>query len=389
MAWVPTPRASWRANLPPKASPSSTTNTTSSRRPRRCKRQSSKPNAEVHRRGEANPDFHNMGTTASALVLLPQGALVAHIGDSRVYRFRGNLLRQLTFDHSLVWEMERSGQVPNGVDVQKVVPKNVITRSLGPNPHVKIDFEGPFPVQVGDTFLLCSDGLTGKVDDEELGVILANVPPKEAAQVLVDLANLRGGPDNITVILVKVTSPQVTTAVAKADPLVIGAVGENSNEVNPALWVVTGVCFLAAVVMAVLGFPLPAVLAACGGMIALTIGILQQFGGISFLPSSEVELTGGKILGSGPHTKTEVHTGAPSVEKLATMVEDLRHAVARQNVDADWEELRIHAERADAAAQAGKHGQAVREYCSSVSFLMRQLREHANKQGTDSRVDLF
>ena len=347
-------------------------------------------NAEVHRRGEANADFHNMGTTCSAMLLLPQGAMAAHIGDSRIYRLRGSLLRQLTFDHSLVWEMERSGQMPEGVDVQNVVPKNVITRSLGPNPHVKIDFEGPFPAQLGDTFLLCSDGLTGKVEDDELGVILANVPPKEAAQVLVDLANLRGGPDNITVIVVKITSRQLTTAVAQADPLVIGAVsGEDQHAVHPALWVVMGVCFLASVVMAVLGYGLPAVIAACGGMIALLIGILQRFGNLSFMPSKEVELTGGKILGSGPHTKTEIHTGVDSAEKLREMIDQLRAAVERQQVNLDWDEFSRYGQRAAAASEAGKYGEAVRSHCGAVRFLMRCLRDHANRGSTDSHVDLI
>ena len=69
-------------------------------------------NRQVHIRGQASPDFRGMGTTATALVLLPAGALVAHVGDSRAYRLRGNRIEQLTFDHSLVWEMRASGQLP-------------------------------------------------------------------------------------------------------------------------------------------------------------------------------------------------------------------------------------------------------------------------------------
>ena len=70
-------------------------------------------NAHIHGRGEANAEFHGMGTTTSVLVLLPQGAIVAHVGDSRVYRFRRGRLEQLTFDHSLVWEMMATGQLPS------------------------------------------------------------------------------------------------------------------------------------------------------------------------------------------------------------------------------------------------------------------------------------
>src|SRR5262249_12327699 len=119
-------------------------------------------NHEIHRRGTANPDFHNMGTTGSVLVLLPQGAMAAHIGDSRIYRLRGNTISQRTFDDRLQWELKASGQLPAGADVTAIVPKNVITRSLGPNPTVQIDLEGPHPVAIGDVYLLCSDGLSGR-----------------------------------------------------------------------------------------------------------------------------------------------------------------------------------------------------------------------------------
>ena len=96
-------------------------------------------NAEVHRRGQANPDFLNMGTTASVLLLLPQGAIVAHIGDSRVYRLRGSALDQITFDHSLVWEMREAGHLTEASALLGSIPKNVITRSLGPNATVQVD----------------------------------------------------------------------------------------------------------------------------------------------------------------------------------------------------------------------------------------------------------
>ena len=165
-------------------------------------------NRQIHNRGQASPEFKGMGTTATVLVLLPQGAVLGHVGDSRAYRLRGNRLEQLTFDHSLVWEMRKAGQIPEE-DVPGFISKNIITRSLGPNPAVQVDLEGPFPLAVGDTFLLCSDGLSGQVKDDEIGAILATLPPEEAVQTLVDLANLRGGPDNITVIVARVLGPQI------------------------------------------------------------------------------------------------------------------------------------------------------------------------------------
>src|SRR5262249_23590969 len=80
-------------------------------------------NTEINRRGMANTDFHNMGTTTSVLLLLPQGALAAHVGDSRIYRLRVSEISQLTFDHSLQWELRASGQLPAGADIGAVVPK--------------------------------------------------------------------------------------------------------------------------------------------------------------------------------------------------------------------------------------------------------------------------
>lgn len=159
-------------------------------------------NLDIYNRGQSNPEFLNMGTTACALVLSPRGAIVGHVGDSRVYRLRDQTLEQLTFDHSLVWELEASGQVTGAGAAN--IPKNVITRSLGPQSDVQIDIEGPLDVLPGDRFLLCSDGLTGPVTDEEIAVLLHTLDADLATRVLVDLANLRGGPDNISVVVVHV-----------------------------------------------------------------------------------------------------------------------------------------------------------------------------------------
>src|SRR5207302_221433 len=82
--------------------------------------------------------------------------------------------------------------------------RNVITRSLGPQPVVQVDVEGPYATRPNDVYLLCSDGLTGLVRDEEIGIACRELAPAEACRLLVDLANLRGGPDNITVVIVRV-----------------------------------------------------------------------------------------------------------------------------------------------------------------------------------------
>ncbi len=161
-------------------------------------------NKTIHERGSLNHEFQRMGTTCSALLLSPQGAIIGHVGDSRVYRVRGDRIDQLTFDHSLQWELLRHGKVkPEEVLLHE--PRHVITRSLGPEPEVEVDIEGPMPTFPGDVYVLCSDGLTGHVTDSEIGMVARELGPAEACRLLVNLANLRGGADNITVFVVRIS----------------------------------------------------------------------------------------------------------------------------------------------------------------------------------------
>lgn len=159
--------------------------------------------AQIHAKATANKDFQGMGTTCSTLILTPSGALIAHVGDSRVYRVRAGRIDQLSFDHSLVWELVKRQHV-TPEQAAKTVPRNVITRSLGPEPIVEVDIEGPIPVEPGDVFVLCSDGLSGPVTDPEIGAIAENFHPEKACQYLIQLANLRGGPDNVTAVIGRV-----------------------------------------------------------------------------------------------------------------------------------------------------------------------------------------
>jgi serine/threonine protein phosphatase PrpC len=157
----------------------------------------------IYSRASANRDFQGMGTTCSALILLPEGALISHVGDSRVYRFRRNRIDQFSFDHSLVWELVRRNHLTSE-QASVSVPKNVITRSLGPEVDIEVDIEGPLAVEPGDVFLLCSDGLSGPVDDHEIGAFAGNFDPRDACRYLINLANLRGGLDNITVLIARI-----------------------------------------------------------------------------------------------------------------------------------------------------------------------------------------
>jgi PPM family protein phosphatase len=157
-------------------------------------------NAAIFARGNQNHDFKRMGTTCVALVLSPIGAVSGHVGDSRLYRIRDGHVDQLTFDHSLQWELLREGRLkPEEIFLHE--SRHVITRSLGPENEVQVDIEGPFPVLPDDTYVLCSDGLTTHVSDAEIGVIAQELPVGAASRLLTHLANLRGGSDNITVVI--------------------------------------------------------------------------------------------------------------------------------------------------------------------------------------------
>jgi len=159
-------------------------------------------NAAIFGIGQNNPEFKGLGTTATGLFLCPDGVWVGHVGDSRAYRIRGPKVQQLTFDHSGVWEVARR----QGIDPDELgdFKRNVIIRSLGPDSEVEVDVEGPHPVEPGDSFLLCSDGLSNLVTPDEIGAVVNAFPPEEACKYLVALANIRGGPDNITSLIVQI-----------------------------------------------------------------------------------------------------------------------------------------------------------------------------------------
>jgi PPM family protein phosphatase len=173
-------------------------------------------NGSIFGIGKNNPEFKGLGTTGTALFLRNDGAWLGHVGDSRCYRIRKGSIEQLTFDHSWVWEIARR----QGIDPDELgdFKKNVIIRSLGPDESVEVDVEGPHPIEPGDTFLLCSDGLSNQVSPDEIAALAGTLPPDDACQILIDLANIRGGPDNITCVIAQIpgeshgsTKPIVTT----------------------------------------------------------------------------------------------------------------------------------------------------------------------------------
>jgi serine/threonine protein phosphatase PrpC len=141
-----------------------------------------------------------MGTTVTAACVHDRDVSLGHVGDSRAYRLREGELEQLTRDHSLVAELQRSGQL-SAEAAEHHPQRSIITRALGPEPDVEVDTY-TVPGREGDVFVLCSDGLTGMISDDEMASILRRAGSLgEAADSLVRAANQSGGKDNITVVL--------------------------------------------------------------------------------------------------------------------------------------------------------------------------------------------
>ena len=323
-------------------------------------------NAQIYTRGTANEEFRGMGTTVSALALLPQGALVAHVGDSRVYRLRNARLEQLTFDHSLVWELQAAGQLADA-EVPSCIPKNIITRSLGPNPEVQVDLEGPFPCLPGDTFLLCSDGLSGQVSDEEIGKILASLPPDEAVRVLVDLANLRGGPDNITIIVARHTAPQTSSEPAAPSRAAEPARPPRSP-IHPAVWSTLGLCALATGGLLAVGQWLGAGVALAGAAVAGVVALLQRYSVPTTTPFD------GRPLGRGPHRAAQCAPDAVFVRELTRVVQQVCDAASGSRWKIEWAPFRRHVADAEDAAAKSDWAAATAGYCRAVMAMMAELR---------------
>ncbi len=159
-------------------------------------------NREIFAQARSCPELRGMGTTLVA-ALTGEGCIaLAHVGDSRAYLIRGGGIRLLTQDHSVVGDLVRSREITEQ-DARTHPHRHVLTRALGVRSTVEADFS-ELSTSAGDTFVLCSDGLTGRVQDHEIGKIVLTAPSLEdACKRLVGTANERGGEDNITVVIIR------------------------------------------------------------------------------------------------------------------------------------------------------------------------------------------
>ena len=162
-------------------------------------------NQTIHSRAQHDAQLHGMGTTLVGLVTEGRRVVVFNVGDSRCYRMRNSTLIQISQDHSLVEEQVRMGRITHAEALRSPL-RNVITRALGTESSVEPDlFE--LEAEVGDLFLLCSDGLTGELPDPLIeSMLAADLSLNELCTRLVDAANRAGGHDNITCLLVRAES---------------------------------------------------------------------------------------------------------------------------------------------------------------------------------------
>ncbi len=320
-------------------------------------------NRQIFECAQANDNFRGMGTTISALVMSPEGAYVAQVGDSRVYRCRGHFIEQLSRDHSLVWELR---SLPEEIRPQ-YIPKNIITRSLGPQMDVEVDVEGPFSIEADDRYVLCTDGLSGQLSDEEIGQIATCLPPEEATQALVDLANLRGGPDNITVTVVHVKSaPQCRLTQGNGQSVI-------AKKARPPRWLLVAfvVSLLVAVGVAIVGvmsgrawqeWAAAVVMAIlCAGLV-LALLVSRKLRRISqslVAPSKE----------GAPYATADCSPRRQTLENLLQILAEVEDLARREDWDADWARLE-ELKRIAVEAQDSELSSGIAAACRAISLLM-------------------
>lgn len=333
--------------------------------------------------GESDPAYRDMGTTCDALVLTDGRAYVGHVGDSRVYRARERVVEQLTFDHSLVWEMKyyptshsayRQLQIDN-------IPKNIITRSLGPTDGLVVDIEGPIATAPGDVFLLCSDGLSGRVEDDELGQILELFPPNDATEALINLANLRGGPDNVTAVVVRVKGRVDSSSEPSAEaskpvvyekrapvPLRARLVGAGA-----ALSLIVAACFALANLAGRGTW-----IAIFGALACFLTGLAIWFARKSLVRAAKPVAQ--EKLGKGPYARASAAPTEKFANAIGALCDELCEALrVDPQYEPDWDGVEKARAQAREARASENYGGSLRADFTIINYMMREVRKYAQK----------
>jgi len=335
----------------------------------------------IRQRGQSDEAFRDMGTTCDALALLPEGAYVGHVGDSRVYRLRNHTFEQITFDHSLVWEVKHYPDLHAQYRRLDSIPKNVITRSLGPSEHLDVDIEGPFPTRSGDVFLLCSDGLSGQFEDAEIGQILELFQPEEATEALINLANLRGGSDNITVVVIRVkANPNIEDEEREFEKN--DKVYEKRPPVTVTAWTMLGAACATLFAAIIVGFArrfdqTGVVVGLISLLVSLGCGSLFCLLARKTLFASVVRKNDAQTkFGKGPYTRASAIPDVLFAEKVEDVCAQLCDAVRAQPVfKPDWDGVTKARNVAKEALEKKNFADSLRADISVVNYIMRELRK--------------
>ena len=358
-------------------------------------------NSTIHTCGQENTEFRGMGTTATGIVIRPEGVWIGHVGDSRAYRIRGKLVEQLTYDHSLVWEYARLKKIdPDDV---KDIPSNYINRCLGPEAIVEPDIEGPHKVMQGDIFLVCSDGLTGLVKDSELGAITTSLSPQEACKMLVDLANLRGGHDNITVIVAKiggtVKGSNNSSNEPTINPTLLNKTVNRLKSIKPGIpwWFI---CLMFGLLLAISLIGIKAmehqltdsiltgdlvkfsiIFIALISFIAGTIGFYIQFQSSKADETKEFPMPSARI-----HRRTLIEITQASLTKMEKQIEVFK----KRGEDKAWginrDTLENHLSIAKSCVSKNDFAEAFRHYCLALLLFSAPWIKHRKE---DTPVEIF
>ncbi len=158
-------------------------------------------NASIFETSLQKPEASGMGTTLTMAVITGERVVVAHVGDSRLYLIHDEVIEQITEDHTYIWELIKNGSLTRE-EAEFHPRKHVITRAIGTSPDLEIDMLD-LETERGDILLLCTDGLTNMICDDEIYRILKSNEPEAACEALIEAAKSKGGEDNITVIVIK------------------------------------------------------------------------------------------------------------------------------------------------------------------------------------------
>jgi hypothetical protein len=280
----------------------------------------------------------------------------------------------------LHWELMRQGRMrPDDVFMHE--SRHVITRSLGPEPTVQIDIEGPYPIFPGDVYLLCSDGLTGHVQDAEIGIIARELPPQEACRLLVNLANLRGGSDNISVVAV-----QVGNAGEHAEP-------EEETSSSPrgmawgwllAIWFLA-LLFVSGVTGILIG-------RAIEGVYLVAFAAFGAVGAFAYWLETrprkkppDPNLDGTETTVWKPYRTASARSSAAFLNHLASLQIELQRAATEEHWTIDWPAYEAAYATARASLEAQDYSKALAELAKVLEILMAGLMQYRKQLHRQSK----